>query len=199
MQSQGQGIKLTLSEKLTCRLSTLDPSEFSLSKRSSWYFKYPKYEISGSRVKVYILGKIDLDTLNGLLWWIFMLKMNSWHFSSPIRVISWPSNIVENFRKIDLETINLSSEQFFVSGFVFQRLENPQVNLTHFYLHRKILYFLTILPHSLKEANQLVLIKKSRSAYLKSPVHLFSDSWRLHEQNPKVGGTKNWKSVKVAV
>ena len=44
---------------------TLDPSQFSWSELGSWYFKYPKYAISGSRVKVYIFGKIDVETLNG--------------------------------------------------------------------------------------------------------------------------------------
>ena len=65
MQSQGQGIKFTLFEKSACRPSILDQVYFSLSELNSLYFKYPKYAISGSRVEVYIFGKIDVETLNG--------------------------------------------------------------------------------------------------------------------------------------
>ena len=65
MQSQGQGIKFTLFEKSACRPSILDRVQFSLSKLSFLYLKYPKYAISGSRVEVYIFGKIDVETLTG--------------------------------------------------------------------------------------------------------------------------------------
>ena len=58
MQSQGQGIKFTLFEKSACRPSILDGVVFLLSKLSFLYFVYLKYAISGSRVEVYIFGKI---------------------------------------------------------------------------------------------------------------------------------------------
>ena len=65
MQSRGQGIKSTPFEKSACRPSILAGVEFSMSKMSSSYFKYPKYAISGSRGEVNIFGKIDVETLNG--------------------------------------------------------------------------------------------------------------------------------------
>ena len=54
MQSQDQLIKLSLFAKSTFRPWILDLSEFSLSKLSFWYFKYPKDAISDSRAYVYI-------------------------------------------------------------------------------------------------------------------------------------------------